>query len=237
MRISVLFLFVVALFAQLGCGHYVTGSGKAVDVTRDVGAFSAIEIDDSIQTEVTVGPAVSVRLHTDDNVAPLVATTVTDGVLVVQLPSATNVSSNIGIHVTITVPTLTSVDANGASQVRVSGNAAGPRSLLASGSSDVTATGIAVPTLVVDASGSSTISASGVAPDLELEASGASHLALASVAADRAHLDVSGASEATVSVAIAIRGDVSGASHLYVHGNASTTDVDVSGASTLDRVP
>jgi hypothetical protein len=237
MRSSVIFLLVVALFTHLGCGHLVTGSGKAVDVTRSVPDFTAIQIGDDIQADVTVGPALSVALHTDDNVAPLVETSVASGVLVVQLPSSTNVSSDIGIHVTITVPTLTSVAASGASQARISGNAAGPRALSASGSSDVTATGIAVPALTVSASGSSTVAASGAAADLDLNASGASKLALDSVVADRAQLDVSGASTASVRVAITLRGQVSGSSHVHEHGSASTAGLELSGSSTVDYAP
>lgn len=194
MRLSafVLVLF-VSLMLSLGCS-FVSGSGRVVEETRTVPAFTAVEVDDAITATVTVGPAFSVLLRTDDNVAPMVSTTVEGSRLVLKLPSATNVSSDVGIHVVITMPALAEVVASGASHAFV--------------------TGVAAPTLAVRASGASGVTTSGTATQLDVVASGSSSVALDGTQVERATLDVSGSSDATVRASSSVRGQVTGASPL-----------------------
>lgn len=218
MRISRLLLLVMVLVGlHLGCGSFVSGSGRAAEETRPLTSFTSVEIDDSIDATITVGPAFSVRLRTDDNVMPLVRTSVEGGRLVARLPDATNVSTDLGIELDITLPALDGVVANGAAHVVVNG--------------------IAAPKLVVEASGASKVTASGTAADLSVSASGSSMVALAQTSVDRAVLDVSGPSDVTVRASTWVRGQASGGSKIHVRGNAATRDLDLSGGSTMDVAP
>lgn len=218
MRWSKLLLSVMVLVSLLfGCGSFVTGSGKPAEETRTVPSFTSIEVDDSIDATITVGPAFSVRLRTDDNVMPLVRTSVEGGRLVARLPDTTNVSTDLGIELDITLPALDGVVASGAAHVVV--------------------TGVAAPKLVVEASGASKVSASGTAADLSVSASGSSTVALAQTSVDRAVLDVSGPSDVTIRASTWVRGQASGGSRIHVRGNAATRDLDLSGGSTMDVAP
>src|SRR6516165_12481646 len=69
----------------------IEGSGTAKTETREVGPFSALEVHAAIHATVTPGDKVSVSLEGDDNLLPLVETTVRDGRLVAKFKDNTNV--------------------------------------------------------------------------------------------------------------------------------------------------
>ncbi|MDF2697482.1 MAG: hypothetical protein K0S65_5865 [Labilithrix sp.] len=79
---------IAAIFALAACADTgnIEGSGRLVEVQRDVAAFHAVEVSDGLRVEVAVGPQ-SVALHLDDNILDHVRIEVRGGLLVLEADS------------------------------------------------------------------------------------------------------------------------------------------------------
>ena len=101
-----------------GTGSEVQGNGIAKTEARTVGAFDAIEVDGPIQLELTSGPA-DVSLAGDENLLPLISTTVSGGKLVVH-PTHDLQSKGL-LMVTVRAPKVDRIEVKGMGRVHASG--------------------------------------------------------------------------------------------------------------------
>ncbi|HVY49735.1 MAG TPA: DUF2807 domain-containing protein, partial [Minicystis sp.] len=81
--------FALGLAALVSSGACVNvggtvGSGHAKTETRSVAAFHAVDLSGSLEAEVKVGAPQKVEITGDDNLVPLVTTSVEGGKLSVQ---------------------------------------------------------------------------------------------------------------------------------------------------------
>jgi Putative auto-transporter adhesin, head GIN domain len=65
--------------------NQVVGSGKVVDVARNVAAFDRIEVSDGIRATLKRGNEARLTVSADDNIEPLVETVVNNGTLVLRM--------------------------------------------------------------------------------------------------------------------------------------------------------
>jgi hypothetical protein len=111
--------FVTVLLMLLSSCFYnsETGSGKIETEKRNVPAFTGIHASNAIDVEVKMGsPAIEVEA--DDNIIQYVNTNVSGNTLQVGIKSGVSLH-NAHIKVYITVPELTSVEANSSASVKV----------------------------------------------------------------------------------------------------------------------
>jgi hypothetical protein len=130
----------------------VRGSGNVVTRTREVEPFTRVSGHGSTDLEIDVGPArQSVVVDAEDNIAPLIETTVRDGTLSISARGA--YSSHHGPTVRISVPRLDSVALNGSGDAKIEGARGSDLELSTFGSGDITAAG-EVDRLTYSSSGS-----------------------------------------------------------------------------------
>lgn len=194
-----------------GCG--VNGSGVAKEETRQVAAFDRVDIGGVATLELTVGGAPSLSVRGDDNIVPLIETTVVGGVL--HITQQKDVKPHVELVVRATAPSLASVDASGATHVVVKGAGGG--------------------TLALDASGASHLDVAGTAAALQVKASGAAHVDASAVDGGDVTVDASGAANVTVHAKGALRVDASGAASVSYAGEPTSIVQDVSAAASLKK--
>ena len=97
----------------------VKGSGKKATDSRTVGEFTKVELSSSADMTITVGSAQTVVVESDDNIVPLITTTVSGETLTVG--SSKGYSTKLGVKVLITVPELEGVKIDGSGDIRISG--------------------------------------------------------------------------------------------------------------------
>src|SRR4051812_28190640 len=108
------FIAVIVMSLSFGCvgvtgcsmGSSVKGSGVAKTESRQVEPFTKIKIEGSGNVTVTVDPSQpqSLVLNADDNILPLVETTVHGDTLIIS--SKESYSTRLGVHATINVASL-----------------------------------------------------------------------------------------------------------------------------------
>lgn len=226
-------LALAGLLLFAGCGGVVSGSGRAAEDQRTVGAWRTLDVGSGIHATVTRG-APAVTLTGDDNLLPLIETVVEGETLHVRLRSDLVAWNHLELTAQVQGEVLEGVHASGAATV--DGDATTTRTapfpVEASGSSRVTLGALDASEVLVTASGASTVTLEGLAERLTVRASGSSTVDTRALPVDHANVDASGASTLELTARAKVQGSLSGSSRLELGGGAST-DVAASGGSTI----
>jgi hypothetical protein len=208
----------------------IRGSDVAKTETRAVSPFSEIDVGGGIQLDVTIGPTSSLAVTADDNILPHLKTDVAGDRLTIYVDAS--YSTNLGVVVQATAPTLRALQGSGASKTMLTGLSGEQFHLDLSGASTCQLTGDAD---LIDAklSGASHGAIAGTAKQVSIDCSGASHLDAAGLTAEKIIAEVSGASTAHVHATKELEVTASGASTLRYAGHPAKLDEQTSGASTV----
>lgn len=105
------------VFAALGCKDLtgVAGNGRAKVETRTVGAFRVVRASRGIHVEVTRGPQHHVTVRGEENLLPLVTTTVEAGALVVG--ATDSLRPTLPLMVQVTAPEIDVVAGSSAARI------------------------------------------------------------------------------------------------------------------------
>jgi hypothetical protein len=186
------------LVVLAGCSWTgVQGSGTAKSETRNVPAFSAIDIAGPIDAEIAIGSELHVEISGDDNIVPLITSDVSGDRLTIG--TRKNVRPSVRLAAKITAPPLTAVDLTG--------------------SGDVTVHGLQADHLAVHLTGSGTIRGEGTAHELEVELTGSGDLALDRLAAERVRVTLSGSGDVALADSKALDVSITGSGDVTYHGD------------------
>jgi hypothetical protein len=256
-----LFLLAAAGCLAAGCSAddvgnlgTVTGSGTPATKTFDHTGFTGLRVDSAFRAEVTRGDAFAVSVTVDDNIVQHLRVEVDGDTLRIGLePGYDYVDATLSA--TVTMPTLTALEVDGAAKADASGFAAGdPLDLRASGDGSVALTGARTSDVSLDVSGAADVSGdlaakqiggnvsgagevtlTGSAEALALEASGAGKLELDGLTAQLADLQLSGGATATVRVTGKLDVEASGGATLDYYGSPTLGTMDVSGGAEVNH--
>lgn len=234
--VLVAFLLVVLAAVSASCSRTrVRGSGNVITREAAVSTFSRLEVASGFEVSVSVGGQPSLSLRVDDNLQRHVEAGVSGETLRIGLERGTSVS-DATLQAEITAPSLSQVQASGASRIsfgdRLQGN---DLRLELSGASRMDG-GVDLGSMTTSLSGASELTLSGQLGRLSASASGASRFELLELQVDELEVSLSGASSAEVSVRRTISASLSGASSLRYRGAPTFIRQDTSGGSTITRV-
>jgi hypothetical protein len=212
---------VLVFIAMSGCARFgansfsaIEGSGVAKTEGRTVAAFSEIELGSAMKLHVLQGEKTSVEVTGDDNLVPLVQTTVSGEKLKVSFDGS--YSTKLGIDVKITMPKITALSGSGAA--------------------GITATGVQGKSLKVQVTGASNATLSGKVEALEVECSGASRVLARELEAKTVRTDLSGASHAEVFASEQLEARATGASSVQYTGKPRQVLPHATGASSVKEL-
>ena len=115
--------------------------GPRVTQTRDVEPFTSIELRGSAQLDVLVGAAQSIVVEADEQGLAELRTRVNGSRLVIDTRDRSFWVRNSEFRIRVTVPEMTSLELNGATNASVTGFAGGKTSLILSGAGQIEASG------------------------------------------------------------------------------------------------
>ncbi len=119
----------------------VTGSGNVISETRSVSGFDSIDLQGSGSVTVSLGSDESVLVEADDNIVPLIETTVQNGKLVISTKDNTNINTRTGIHITVAMKSLKSLTLSGSGEIQTKGKFGDSLSVMLPGSGSITVEG------------------------------------------------------------------------------------------------
>lgn len=210
MRTAALLLLVA------GCqwfGGAEAGSGKPKTESRQVAAFSKVQLGGSLHADITSGAEQLVEISGDDNIVPLITTEVNDGQL--RISPKKRIAPKLELAARIATPTLTALSASGTAEVKLRG--------------------IAGDAFAIDTSGTAQLTASGTSKQLTIHVTGSATIDAAQLHAENVTIDVSGSGELDVYATGVLDVHISGSAKVRYAGNPRDVRKDISGSGTLER--
>jgi carbon monoxide dehydrogenase subunit G len=193
-------------------GPQVTGSGKLKSETRKIGNFSKIESRGSADCKVTVGKAVGLTIQADDNILPLVETTIEKDTLIINCKGS--FSTHNGIVVTISVPNL--------------------ESFYVKGSGDSSIQGVRGKSFSVEIAGSGDINAAGQVDKSSASIRGSGDIDFSNLRAREAVASISGSGDIAIFASHALDASIRGSGDISYLGNPSDVGKSVSGSGEIN---
>lgn len=219
-----------AMFLATSLAAAVTGSGVAKTESRTVEAFLSIESGGSWNVEVVSGDKVSVSVTGDDNIVPLIATTVKDGKLTVS-STQSSINTKLPLVVKIAMPMLATMRLSGAGNATVTDVRATKLGLETSGAGNMSYRGTA-DDVGVKSTGAGVLVLVGKGRSLAADANGAGNIDASAFEVATATVKCTGAGNVAVNATTSLDVTVTGAGSVVYAGNPKLAK-RVSGAGTV----
>jgi hypothetical protein len=156
-----IYLFVAALGSLASCKHQViSGSGAIGTETRILQNFSAIEIEASLKSSITIDSSAkaSLELNGYKNLLPYIKTEVKGDVLRIYTERPIDFDSDKDVIATITMPSITGLTIRGTGEAEIHGVVKAEKfSFVLKGASDVTIDGLDVNNFDADIAGAGSL--------------------------------------------------------------------------------
>jgi hypothetical protein len=208
---------------------------KNITQIREVENFTGIKVENAINVFLTQGNKNSVSVNAISEIQENVITQVVNGILEIKLKSGNWKWNNKKVIVNVTMQSITSLQASGASDIKINDKIIGEDlKIKLSGASSLSGK---IKTLVLNAAlkGASSIDISGIAGNTEIEASGASSFDGFDFICEDATLKASGASEINITATKNLSATASGASSIQYKGKPNVKDLKSSGSSNIKQ--
>jgi hypothetical protein len=235
-RIITLTIAVLNLVAcnvlENGMPTALSGSGEIVSRTYDFADFDQVSVSAAFRGTIEQGSDYSIVVRVDENLEQHLKVEQIGNQVKIDLMPNTLVNRGT-LEFSIVMPTITDVEASGASVIELSGfSSSESLRAEASGASRIEGD-ISSGDADIESSGSSTIRFSGTAGDLQANASGASTIDLEQFMVDDAKVNASGASRIVIQASGTLDAEASGASTVNYLGNPDLGQIEQSGGSTI----
>lgn len=217
-------------------GNEITGSGNLVTVEQNFSNFNQIKTGFAFESIITRDSEFSVFVTIDDNLEKYLNVYQLNNILYIQMED--NDYQDAELRVEITMPDIEKLDLSGASASQINGfNLDHDLEIILSGASTLSGNFHLVD-LTLRLSGASNVQVQGTGTNLIANASGASVIDLGGFPfAEDADITLSGASVSTLRLLGTLDADLSGASVLNYHGEPTLGVIQLTGASTIQKVP
>ena len=217
-----------------GDGNAVSGSGKEVTVARQVGAFSVLRLDSSIDVHAHQGATPSVTVHADDNIEPLIETAVDGDTLVVRMKKGSSFRTHHKVMVDVVFTSLTSVQQRGSGDLHID-KISGPKfESSISGSGDLQIENAQVGAFALSIAGSGDVIISGSADEARFGIAGSGDINARNFPAKKVSVSISGSGDAHVNATEALEAKVAGSGDVTYSGRPKDVSRRVSGSGSIE---
>jgi hypothetical protein len=132
----------VACNGEVGPVNVVQGSGNVITETREVSDFTTVALNGVGRLVIEQTGSESLTITADDNVLPLIETTVRDGKLIISIQERTTFTNVPELTYNVTVNTIDALELNGAGNVETIDLNGEEWRVTLSGGGNITASGI-----------------------------------------------------------------------------------------------
>lgn len=232
----------LGLVPAFGADAATTGSGRVATETREISGFAAIALRGNIDLVVRQGTREAVQVSTEDNLLPLLQTTLEDGrdgqrTLRIQWKNGESVRSTRPAVVTVDLIRLAALSAGGSGDITVEPLKTPSLSLSISGSSNARLRQLDTDQFTLGIAGSGSVQAAGKAARLEISIAGSGDVRARELVADDASVSIAGSGNASVNAAKTLAVAIAGSGDVDYPGGAALTRNRIAGSGTIRHRP
>ena len=222
MKRSIFSILITLALSALACsiggisvspGGQIQGSGNVVSENRPVSGFTSIALRGSANVYVVFGETESVSVKTDDNILPLIETSVRNSQLIISTKNNTSFTSTDPVRVDVTMKSLDNINLSGSGIINV------PEL-----NGDV---------LQVDLPGSGNINVAGQVNQANINLGGSGIISCSGLKAKSVTVNLSGSGNITVYASESLDASLSGSGNIQYGGNPANVSKNVTGSGSI----
>jgi len=227
----------VAALGLVGCATFfdcVEGTGEPTTQERELESFKGITIQGSMDVVIQQGPTQSVKVVAQENLLPLITTTVADNRLTIG--SKECYTTNKGVRFYVTVPDIQALRIEGSGSFMGERTITGESLVLEiSGSGDIRLD-VGVGNLRTAIDGSGDVQLKGRAASHAIEINGSGDINGVDLATERCSVEINGSGDCIVNVATSLDVEINGVGDVKYKGAVQDIRQDVNGIGDVERV-
>lgn len=201
----------------------VEGSGKVVDEPRAVAGFSRLIVQGPLDVRVKAADEDGVVVHADDNIAPLIETTLLGSTLIVGVRSGASFRTRTNPKVRLQARRLNGVVLRGSGDVRIDRVEGDLLEATLQGSGDITVDSAQVKTVAVSIAGNGDVRIKGTAESVGVVLAGNGDVHCADLVARQVAVRIAGSGDVRVHATEELKVDVDGSGDVRYRGTPKIT--------------
>ena len=194
-------------------GAVVAGSGVVVEEERNLPAFDEVQLDGSMNVEISKGDSVKCMVEGDDNILPLLKTEVSGRKLRIYFESGMSLTSYTELNVYLEVPEI--------------------RGAYVSGSGSIAFTDVTREEVKVTIDGSGNISGTGEVKTVAAEINGSGDIRLFKLFAENASVEINGSGDVEISTSASLDAEINGSGDIKYQGNPAEIKREINGSGEI----
>ena len=229
-----LLTFLISLFSLSGCTQGISGEGDYIQQSRDLQAFS--EIDLSVPAKVTIrqGAAHKIEIRAQANVLEVIETTI--GGKELTIGTKKNIRNHKEILITITLPKLEGFEVNGSGDVNSPDVFEGGNVELEINGSGSFAGNFVSEQIKSEISGSGNIRLKGSANEFIHETNGSGDMEAADLRAKSVKVQINGSGNTKVWSDEVLDTEINGSGSVLYKGSPTKESKEVNGSGTVRKI-
>jgi hypothetical protein len=212
---------IAALFG--GGDGRVEGTGKVVEDERRVGSFSRIVVTGPLDVAVRAADEERVVVHADDNIAPMIETSVQGGALVVGLRPGASFRTRSKVRVRVQARQLNGVVLRGSGDVRADRVDGEIFEATLQGSGDIVVDALRAGAVAVSITGNGDVRLTGTARSLGVVLEGSGDVHCADLVAQQVAVRIAGSGDVRVHATDELKVEVDGSGDVRYRGSPRLT--------------
>lgn len=210
------------------------GNGVRRTESRNLSGFTGIAMSVPGQLELRLGPSESVTLEADENILPLIETTVTRGTLEIRVQRGQEIAPQV-LRIVVQARQIDSLALAGSGSIRGDGLKSPSLKIDIGGSGDLVLEHADVDELGISVGGSGNAKLGGKARALKISIAGSGSVAGTALQADDARVSIAGSGSATVSARTSLRVSIAGSGSVRYQGDPKL-ERSIAGSGDVQRI-
>ncbi len=210
----------------------IEGSGKVIDVVRDVPAFTRLVLQGPIDVRLKAADTDRVVVHADDNIVSLIETVVQGDALVIGLRKDASYRTHASVRVHVQARQMNAVLLRGSGDIRADRIAAEVFEATIQGAGDLVVDALQANAVAVSIAGSGDFKAAGQATSLGIVIEGSGDAYCDKLQVRQAAIRIRGSGDSRVHATETLQVDIVGSGDVRYRGEPKVTRT-VSGSGTV----
>ncbi len=217
-------------------GKTVSGSGQLATVQREASGFNAVSLKMGAKVELVQGDKEGVTIEADDNIVPLIETSVESGQLVIRGAKNTSFKTNNTIKITVFARTVEALAVSGSGDIHAGRLQSMRLKSSIAGSGNITLKALQVDNLSVSIAGSGNFLAEGAANQLDGSIAGSGDMQAALLSTKAAKINIAGSGNAVFWVRESLSVSIAGSGDVRYYGEGQVNKSSVSGSGRVSHL-
>jgi len=234
---AILFAF-ISLNSFSQTGHTIKGDGEIKKETRQVGSFTSLNAQGSLEIKIDYGNSGTISVEADENLLPYIETTVEEGGLSIRSKEHVNLKSRSKMIVYVSMTQVRSLKLSGSGNINGSGAFTNDAStdISVSGSGNLSLAFNTFKELDLSVSGSGNMKLEGSSKSITAKVSGSGNIDCSNTSSDDVIAKVSGSGNIRVYPSKSIDAQISGSGDVFYKGDVQKINSKISGSGRVIKM-